>query len=199
MISLLISNFIKMHVIEYQLDGLCYDALKKLEPSHDCVVSVFDKYAQEYKDKTVYRKYHSYGVSPTMKETNKSFMFNHQQSLIPQELEQYVSFAQSLNKGYNNCYVNWYDSGNNYIEPHSDCTNQLVDNSQIIIINLNEGKYERTFHIQHKNGGPVQNIKLSHGKCLMFHSKEQEQYRHWVEQEDTDEGRISVTLRMIAT
>lgn len=187
-----------MNVIEYQLDGLCYDTLKRLEPTNDCVVSVFDKEKGVYYDKNVFRKYQSFGVSPVMKETNKSFMFNHQQPTIPKELERYLSFAKSFNDGYNNCYVNWYDDGKNYIDPHSDCTNQLVENSQIIIINLNEGNDERTFKIQHKDGGPTREIKLSHGKCLMFHSKEKENYRHWVEQEDTDEGRISVTLRMIA-
>ena len=93
--------------------------------------------------------------------------------------------------------INYYRNGEDYIEPHSDCTAQLVPNSQIIIINLNEGKYERTFKIQHKNGGVVQEIKLTHGKCLMFNSKEQENYRHWVDQEPTEEGRISVTMRMV--
>lgn len=187
-----------MNVIEYHLDGLCYDALKKLEPTNNCVVSVFDKETASYYDKDIFRKYQSYGVSPAMKDTNKSFMFNHQQSEIPSELQSYLSFAQNINPGYNNCYVNWYDDGSNYIEPHSDCTNQLVENSQIIIINLNEGDYERTFKMQHKDGGDVKNIKLSHGKCLMLPSKEQEKYRHWVGQEDTNQGRISVTLRMIA-
>lgn len=72
-----------------------------------------------------------------------------------------------------------------------------MHNSQIIIINLNEGSYERTFKIQHKGSGNIQEIKLSHGKCLMFNIKERENYRHWVDQEDTDEERISVTLRMV--
>jgi alkylated DNA repair dioxygenase AlkB len=124
-------------------------------------------------------------------------MFNHYTSTIPKELEFYLNFAQSMNKDYNNCYVNWYDTGKDWIEPHSDCTSQLLENSSIIIINLNEGKYERTFKIQSKNGGDIQEIKLTHGKCLMFNSKEQESYRHWVDQEDTEEGRISVTLRII--
>jgi len=186
-----------MEVIQFQLEGLNYNELKKLEPQEDCEVSIFNKDTRTYESKKIFRKYWSYGTSPVFKETNKSFMFNNQTSDIPKELEFYLSFAQSLNKGYNNCYVNWYDTGKNYIEPHSDCTNQLVPNSQIIIINLNEDKYERTFKIQHKDVGDIQRIKLSHGTCLMFNSKEQENYRHWIDQEDTNEGRISVTLRMV--
>ncbi len=186
-----------MKVIEYELNGLNYNDIKKLEPNEECKVSIFNKDSQIYENKTIFRKYKSFGVSPTFKETGKSFMFNHQTDQIPKELESYLLFAQSFNKGYNNCYVNWYDSGKNYIEPHSDCTAQLVQNSLIIIINLNEGNYERTFKIQHKNGGEIQKIKLTHGKCLMFNSKEQENYRHWIDQEDTDEGRISITLRMV--
>lgn len=186
-----------MNVIEFEIDNLNYQDLKNLEPSESCEVSVFNKTTQSYETKPVYRKYKSFGVSPSFKNTNKSFMFNHQTSTIPKELEFYLNFAQSLNKDYNNCYVNWYDNGKDWIEPHSDCSSQLLENSSIIIINLNEGKYERTFKIQSKKGGDIQEIKLSHGKCLMFNSKEQELYRHWVDQEDTEEGRISVTLRII--
>lgn len=192
-----------MNVIEFQindlLEGLSYDELKNLEPKEDCTVSIFNKETNQYVDKMVYRKYQSFGVSPVFQNTNKSFMFNHQTPYVPKELEKYLLFAQSLNSGYNNCYVNWYDSGKNYIEPHSDCTSSLVPNSQIMIINLNEGAYEKTFKIQHKNGGSIREIKLSNGKCLLFNSKEQEQYRHWVDQEETEEGRISITLRMVKT
>ncbi len=181
---------IKMNIIEYNLPNLDYDVLKKLEPNHECEVSVFNG---EYETKKVFRKYMSYGVSPQFAHTNKSYMFNHKQSSIPDVLVPYLEYAKSLNPNYNNCYVNWYDSGENYIHPHSDCTAQLVENSSIIIINLNEGDYERTFKIQHKDGGD----KLSHGKCLMLNSKEQKSYRHWVNKENTLQGRISVTLRMI--
>jgi hypothetical protein len=190
-------NHIKMNVIEYQLNNLNYELLKKLEPNDLGQVSVFNKQTQSYELKPIFRKYQSYGVEIPFQETGKSYMFNNQTNIIPDELQFYLSYAQSLNPNYNNIYVNWYDSGKNYIEPHSDCTSQLVPNSTIIIINLNEGDYERTFKIQHKDGGDIREIKLSHGKCLMFNSKEQENYRHWVDQEDTMEGRISVTLRMI--
>lgn len=186
-----------MNVIEYQLNNLNYELLKKLEPNDLGQVSVFNKQTQSYELKPIFRKYQSYGVEIPFQETGKSYMFNNQTNIIPDELQFYLSYVQSLNPNYNNIYVNWYDSGKNYIEPHSDCTSQLVPNSTIIIINLNEGDYERTFKIQHKDGGDIREIKLSHGKCLMFNSKEQENYRHWVDQEDTMEGRISVTLRMI--
>ena len=187
-----------MQIVEYHLPNLDYDTLKALEPTNDSYVSVFNKTSNQYEDKMIYRKYKSYGISPTFKETNKSFMFNCQSLEIPKELEPYLQFAQSMDKGYNNCYVNWYDSGENYIEPHSDCNDQLVHNSMIIIINLNEGQYERSFKIQHKDDcGDIKEIKLKHGHCLMFNSAEQTHYRHWVDKEDTKEGRISVTLRMI--
>lgn len=186
-----------MKVIEFQLNELNYTDIKNIEPPEVCEVSVFDKDRQLYENKTIFRKYKSFGKTPDFKFTGKSFMFNNQTNEIPEELMYYLNFAQSLNEGYNNCYVNWYDSGKNYIEPHSDCTDQLVENSSIIIINLNEGRFERTFKIQHKEGCEIKEIKLSHGKCLMFNSKEQKNYRHWVDQEETDEGRISITFRMI--
>lgn len=186
-----------MNVIEQHIPYLNYDELKKLEPTEDCFVSVFNKVTNKYVNKPIFRKYKSFGISPSFKETNKSFMFNNQTNDIPKELESYLLFAKAIDNRYNNCYVNWYNSGENYIEPHSDCDNQLVDNSLIIIINLNEGQYERTFKIQHKNGGDIKEIKLKHGHCLMFNSKEQTDYRHWIDKEDTKEGRISVTLRMI--
>jgi len=186
-----------MNIIEFELSELKYDVIKKLEPTDTCKVSVFNKELQLYEDRPIFRKYMSYGVSPDFKETGKSYMFNHQTLLIPDDLKPYLDIAQSLNPLYNNCYVNWYDSGKDWIQPHSDCTAKLLPNSSIIIINLNEGKYERTFKVQHKDGGDIKNIKLSHGKILMFNSKEQEFYRHWVDQEETDEGRISITFRIV--
>jgi len=150
---------------------LNYAEIKKLEPQQDCEVSIFNKETKQYQKKIIYRKYKSFGLSPSFKETGKSFMFNNQTNDIPKELECYLSFAKLLDKAYNNCYVNWYDSGENYIEPHSDCNDQIIDGSLIIIINLNEGQYERTFKIQHKDGGEIQQIKLKHGHCLMFDSK----------------------------
>lgn len=96
-----------MKVIEFQLDNLNYDELKKLEPQEDCEVSIFNKDTGTYENKRIFCKYKSFGISPAFKETGKSFMFNHQTLTVPDELKSYLAFAQSINAGYNNCYVNW--------------------------------------------------------------------------------------------
>jgi len=95
-------------------------------------------------------------------------------------------------------YINWYKDGQDYIEPHSDCINSLVPNSSILILNLNEGNYERTFKIEHKlNPKDNLNIRLLHNRVIILFTEYQTNYRHWVEQEDTSEGRISVTFRAV--
>jgi hypothetical protein len=176
-----------------------YNKLQELKPSNKSVVSVFDKTRGLYEDRIVSRTYCSYGVTPIFdSNTNKSYMFNEHQDYIPDILLPYLDFARSLDKRYNNIYINWYGSGDDFIDPHSDCTAKMVDNSSILIINLNEGNYERTFKLQHKyNQDVAKNIKLKHGMCILIDSKEQQEYRHWVDKEETKEGRISLTFRMI--
>lgn len=40
-------------------------------------------------------------------------------------------------------------------------------------------------------------VPLLHGRLITLDAVEQTQYRHWVPPEDTSEGRISVTFRMV--
>lgn len=183
-----------------QLEWLSYQSLKDLEPKNDSEVSVYNKETGEYTLKKVYRKYLSFGVTPEFDSTTKkSYMFNNVEKDLPYPLEMLLDYAKSIDTRFNNIYVNWYKDGNDYIEPHSDCTAKMVNDSQILIINLNEGDYNRTFKLQHKNISidDYQELKLSNNMCILMDSKEQENYRHWVDPENTQEGRISVTFRMI--
>lgn len=193
-------NKLEMFKLPSRLRNRYYE-LKQIEPDIESSVQIYDKTTGTYRNSLVARKYLSYGITPEFdRHTKKSYMFNNKISQLPDELKPFLAFAKTLDERYNNVYVNWYDSGANYIDPHSDCTAKFVPNSKILIMNLNEGQFERTFKIQHKaHMDRVQEIKLENGLCLLLDSKEQESYRHWVGQEDTDEGRISVTFRMIKT
>lgn len=176
-----------------------YLELKAIQPDDESIVSVYDKNTGTYRNKNVFRTYRSYGVSPAFDlHTAKSYMFNNQIAQLPNELKPFMAFAKTLDSRYNNCYVNWYDSGANHIEPHSDCTAKMVPDSKILIMNLNESWYERTFKMEHKRHvGQTHQITLNHGICIELDSSEQEEFRHWVEPENTDQGRISLTFRMI--
>lgn len=176
-----------------------YKKLEELAPDFYPEVSVFNKKLNGYVNKEVYRKYISYGVSPKFKETGKSYMFNNSQKEIPKQLENLLAFAKTLDSNINNVYVNWYKDGEDWIEPHSDCTKSLVEGSKIIILNLNEGEYRRTFKVKNKNN-PRDSIEiiLGDGMYLVMSAQEQTNYHHWVDKEDTKEGRISITFRAVA-
>lgn len=175
-----------------------YMALHKLQPSKYGTVSVFIKGLEEYTTNEVGRKYISYGVSPEFKDTGKSYMFNNQRKDIPEQLDAYLKFARTIDDRFNNVYVNWYNSGLDYIAPHSDCIDSLIPGSSILIINLNESAYCRTLHITHKvEEEYYQSITLTDRLCILLDAAEQQQYRHSINLEPTMQGRISITFRSV--
>lgn len=182
-----------------QLEWPSYQTLKDLEPKNDSEVSVYNKETGEYTLKKVYRKYLSFGVTPEFDSTTKkSYMFNNQLFGIPEQLQPFLDYAHKIDTRFNNVYVNWYKDGNDYIEPHSDCTAKMVDNSKILIITFNEGSYKRSLLFQNKlNENDKFSIPLEDKSCILMDSKDQEKYRHGIQKENTQEGRISVTFRMI--
>lgn len=175
-----------------------YKDLLKLAPKDYSEVSAFNKILKQYEKRTVNRRYMSYGVSPKFRQTGKSYMFNNQQSNIPEELVDLLTFARTIDNTFNNIYINWYKDGNDYIDPHSDCVSGLEPGSFILIVNFNEGEYCRTFKIQYKEFPEnYKEILLENGLAILLGSEEQTKYRHWVDKENTKEGRISVTFRTV--
>ena len=175
-----------------------YSHLVGLAPTEYPQVSVYNKVSEEYELKTIYRKYMSYGKTPDFADTGKSYMFNNKSEDMPVIIQFLLNWAKGVDSRYNNVYVNWYKDGQDFIEPHSDCTNSLVPDSSIMIFNLNEGRYIRTFKIENKlNPEDIMDIPLLNGRAIILFTDDQTNYRHWVGQENTDEGRISITFRAV--
>lgn len=177
-----------------------YAKINTLCPTNYQFVSVYDKQSKQYVDKVVHRKYVSFGISPKFKHTGKSFMFNNAVWEYPKELAALLEFAWTVDPRYNNVYVNFYADGTEYIEPHSDCIDSLEKDSKILIVNLNEKiSYCRSFLIKRKEEiWPQIKIPLTHGLCILLDAEKQQEYHHWVGQEPTTEGRISVTFRCVS-
>lgn len=177
-----------------------YQDLIELAPKEYPVVSVYNKVLDCYENVIVHRKYVSYGVSPEFKYTGKSYMFNNQVKDVPLVLNKLLEIAKHIDSRFNNIYVNWYADGNDYIDPHSDCINSLISGSPILIMNFNSGEFCRTFKLQSKiNEADYKEILLTDKLGIILGSQEQTMYRHWVDKEDTHEGRISVTFRAVRT
>lgn len=175
-----------------------YEDINKLAPDEYPVVSVFNKETNEYFDKQIFRKYISYGVSPKFKNTGKSYMFNNKGEGVPKELESSLEFARTVYPDTNNVYVNWYKDGEDHIEPHSDCVSSLRKGSPIIIVNLNEGEFERSFIVQSKSDPKdISRFSLRDRMVIVLDAHKQVDYRHWIGREDTKEGRISISFRTV--
>lgn len=185
-------------LIQVPVELLNYNNLKSLEPNKDCYIKKYNKISCKYIKEKVNRKYKSYGVSPKFNpKTKKSYMFTEKTKGVPLLLKPLLGMAKAIDPRFNNVYVNWYDSGDNDIKPHSDCTAGMVEDSKILIVNVNEGNYERIFNLATKTGDMFDSIVLENGLGILLDSREQEHYRHWVPVSTTKEGRISVTFRMI--
>lgn len=94
-----------------------------LAPEGRGIVKVFDKHTQQHFDKTIYRKYQTYGTVPGFDPAlPKSYMYN-TPCPIPAEFQSIWKLGQK--EGYNQMIVNWYEP-RDFIEPHRDCTAKLT-------------------------------------------------------------------------
>lgn len=174
--------------------------LQTVYSTKESCVSVFQ--GGKYITKKVHREYMSFGVSPEFDEsTNKSYMFNNKNNDVPSLLQPLLEMARTIDTRFNNIYVNWYKDGNSYIDPHSDCIAKLEEGSPILIVNFNEGDYNRHFYLKPKSpeDKTLIDIELQNNICLLMDSKWQSNYRHWIDKEDTNQGRVSVSFRVVRT
>lgn len=100
-------------------------------------------------------------------------------------------------EGYNQCTINWYRAGYDYIPMHSDSTFKLEDNTDIVVINLLRDKYGSTqfFFEKKKETGKVTSFNVGHGGVVRMSTESQTRFRHAVGLCDTD--RIAISFRKL--
>lgn len=165
-------------------------------------VLIYDKIEDEHKVKQIFRKYLSFGKIPEIDlHHKKSYMFkgSKEQNIkeIPKAYKKYVKNIIILDDRYNQFIINYYKDGNDYIEPHSDCDKDMIQNYKILILSLGT---ERTLRFTTRN----QDIKgsfdviLKHNSYFILNEFLNKQFRHEIIKDVkilTD--RISITARMM--
>lgn len=174
--------------------------LMKLAPKNLNCVLVYNKAKKEHEEKQIYRRYRSYGKVPEFDpRIKKSYMFSGWEGLEKeQDIPEVVKNIMEDNPEYNQCVVNWYMSGDEYIEPHSDCDAHMIDNYKIKIINFTEVP-DRIFRLKHKTDSRKDiNIKLGNNTEIILDKRLNTEYRHEVPASSNFKSqRVSVTLRQI--
>lgn len=190
---------IKVKTIENSLHEYAnenFDNMFNIAPADNGVVQVVNKETGEYEQKPIFRKYKSYLKQvPFDKNTGKSYMFGADEPTCD-FIELPDIFRPFMLEGYNQCTVNWYKGGVDYIEPHGDCIAKLERGSNIVVISVNRNKKEHAImNIYNTNGTTVKDIPLMSGTLLEMSQGFQVDYRHGVKVSDYD--RISITLRAV--
>lgn len=201
MISIKLLNKTTLNWCNEHYDWI-YGLGNKLEAVEDSVI-IFNKTTKQYENKKIFRKYKSFLNTPSFDETTKkSYMFSSQKEKqnyleLPDLLKPIYDDILSLDKRYNNCVVNWYQDGNDWIEMHSDCTAKLLNNSPIAIVTLTNG-YPRTLKIVSRGKSHHYTVPLFNGSIIILDNKSNTEYRHGIDPDPTNEcSRVSLTFRMV--
>lgn len=164
-------------------------------------VLVYDKVLKKHYKKQIYRQYESYGKVPLFDPNNpKSYMFSGTSTkigtkTIPEEYIPYIDQIKSLDARYNQFVINIYNDGNDYIEPHSDCDKDMIDDYRILILSIGE---TRTLRLtSRKNNDVYLDIDLHNNSIFKLDKDLNSNYRHEILKSDTTNRRISITARMM--
>lgn len=99
-------------------------------------------------------------------------------------------------EGYDQCTINWYRAGYDYIPMHSDSTFMLKEGTDIKIINLLRNPEESAVYlIENKETKGVINFPAKHGQIVSMTHQNQKDYRHAVGLCSSD--RIAISFRVL--
>ena len=153
------------HLVQYKIRG-------RLEPRLGTFVSDYPE--KGYKYGSVNRQAIAFTDCPTIS-TIRDFV------------------AQNLSVPFTGCLVNFYRTGSDKINPHSDTTKPL---SHTTIASLSFGTTRR-FHLRNKITRKKYFVDLEHNSLLVMHGDCQEKYEHWIEAEEGSSSRLNLTLRCL--
>lgn len=94
-----------------------------------------------------------------------------------------------------NCLANYYESGRSTMGFHSDATHNLAEGTGVAIVSLGA---ERELIFRRKTDPDVKNrYSLPNGSLLYMTQKTQLHWQHAIKKTNSDDARISLTLRHI--
>lgn len=178
-------------------DQYNFEEIFKLKPKGRSSVLVYDKTNEAHFEKQIFRSYTAYLNVPEFDDTiKKSYMFSNKENELPSEFIPLLNFAKSIDDRFNQVVVNWYEP-EDYIEPHRDCTANMIDKSApILCINLNESntrENSRHLLLEPLQTGEKQKLTLSNNTYYIL--KDNLSVRHSVGK--GSERRIAITFRMM--
>lgn len=202
------NSWIKITELPYELKEYTrnnFEELFELHPEERGKIIIFDK------DLEVKRWYKSYMKTPCYQNKNKSYMYADSKEEIEAELPtKFQPIMDYLNENesikYNQCIINWYKDGDDYIAPHSDCEIGMIPNADISIVSINKNGEKglfRDFVIKSKHFSSEQKyhkitIKMRHGYVITMSGDMQKNYTHSIPVTFDDVSpRIGITFRKI--
>lgn len=184
---------------------ITFEKLERLAPEGKSSVRVYDKETGTHVHKQIYRSFLSTGNVPEFDPgVEKSYMMSgfDESEYVPledldPELKALFEHVQRVNPKYNQMTINWYLSGDEYIEMHRDCDNAMIDDYKISIFNYcNEAGNDRVFVIE--GDGQREELALTDGEVITLDKYLNTEFRHGVPPSDNPESkRISVTFRQM--
>lgn len=174
--------------------------LRYLKSGHNTVLS-YDKKTGKHFNKQIFRHYISLGKIPKFDPNHpKSYMFHGAEGAkqfkdLPSELLEIITDIKNRDSRYNQFVVNLYEDGSEYIEPHSDCDKDMIENYSILIKSLGATRTMRfTKRTDHTL---VEDIELKHDSIIEISKDRNKTTRHEILPSNTNEPRISITARMM--
>lgn len=172
-----------------------FNEMWECRPTKRGSVMVLEK--GEYVSKPIYRYFKSYLTQvPVQENTGKSYMFGDSQPdedwvPLPIPFERFEGMYDC-----NQCTINWYCKGVDYIEPHGDCTYMWAGDHVYVINLLRDAGSVIPFDIYNKDKTEIiSSIDMKHGDVIRMDRQFQIDYRHGVGKPPCD--RISLSLRKV--
>jgi alkylated DNA repair dioxygenase AlkB len=136
------------------------------------------------------RKTASYGVA-----YNYSQMHYLYQEMLPDLKEICLNLIPVIGFEPNNCLINYYLNGNSKMGYHSDQIDILESETGIAIISVGETRTLKFRNIENKE--VIESFELNTGSLIYMTQEIQNKWQHSIPQSNTENGRISITLRKI--
>ena len=191
-INKLLGDYIPKEVVEY---------LNSIGKSK---ILSYNKLTEHYDKKSIYRKYISLGETPKFNPQHpKSYMFSDNKYEISSILEQdappwikeVISAIKNMDYRYNQFVINLYNNGKDFMEAHSDCDANMVQDYTILIASFGAS---RTIQFTGRGGvtGKFSIETITH-PLLKLNKFLNTSFRHEILRDDTKLPRVSVTARMM--
>lgn len=169
-----------------------FEEIWALKPRQKSKVYVYNKETDDHEEKQIYRSYLSYLSIPPHDETvKKSIMYDGLEPSVPNCLMPYIRDAWLADSRYNSLTVNFYEP-EDYIEPHRDCDNHMVDDYVIRVVSLGE---IRPIVFEPVDECLCDPIQIKPEEVFAISKQNNQNYRHSVG--SGQERRISLTFRML--